>query len=1101
MENNNPSESIAIQIREVAKKALSEEDLRFGVEQILSNYLSSLGIKRTARYERSTFSGGSADSVYGHVVIEYKKPGKLSEKNSIKNITNQLARYLIDFAKESGGTSHQEEALEKMVGVGLDGNKIVFLRYSSTGRKRSSPLPPLPETQTSFFEIEGFAEDNINGGFQIIGPANITKESINLLFLFLRSLSRKLLSPETLTASLGPQSEIARNFVNSFVNALRSAEQKPKVATFFGEWKRIFGIVYGAELDNSKNDLDELTTLYGINNIRRDELLHVFFSVHTYYALLMKLLAIELASLQSGAFVGSIVSDLIVCNEQEMFNKLEFLENGGAFSVLGINNFLEGDFFSWYLDIWDSNLCNSIQSLAHELSDFEPATSTLEPEYTRDLLKKLYQYLVPKKFRHDLGEYFTPDWLAERLLNQVGYHGEIDKRIIDPSCGSGTFPILALKRLRQYAADHVIEPPQLLEAALTNIVGFDLNPLSVIAARTNYLLALGDLLRYRKGNIDIPVYLCDSVLTPVEQDTLFGKNFTITTVVGNFVLPGELVKTGQIPKLCSLIEFCVHNDYSVEQFLRRVKMELSLDMEQSVHDIQELFSKFRLLEHESRNGIWARFIKNAFAPMLVGKFDYVVGNPPWVNWESLSDEYRNSTKHLWVEYGLFTLKGHAARLGGGKKDLSMLFTYASADKYLKSNGKLGFVITQTVFQTKGAGDGFRRFRLGGNELLKAQAVDDMVKVQPFEGAINWTAVLILQKGQTTKYPVTYNVWSKVKGAKTNIDDTLEAVIAKTSRVEFKAQPVDLQKITSPWRTFRPGQINLVNTVLGKSEYKARAGACTWADGIYWMRILNKRPDGLVIIENIPELAKRDIQKIQAVIEPNLLYPFLQWKSIKRFTTKSDRYILMVQDPNTRSGYDENFLKVEYPHTYSYLKHFESILRSRSGFRKYFDTDKDPFYSMYNISSLTYSPYKVIWKTMGNSIDSVVLEEKEDELLGRKCLIHKNTVYSVGLTNRTEAHYLCAILNSRIVTYVAKSYSVSGGKSFGTGIFDFIAIPKYDSSNLDHEHLAQLSIRAHELAEKRKDTSDLEIEINAASLKIWSMDENDLKEINTKKNTR
>ena len=35
-------------------------------------------------------------------------------------------------------------------------------------------------------------------------------------------------------------------------------------------------------------------------------------------------------------------------------------------------------------------------------------------------LKKLYQYLVPKQLRHDLGEYYTPDWLAERLLNQLG---------------------------------------------------------------------------------------------------------------------------------------------------------------------------------------------------------------------------------------------------------------------------------------------------------------------------------------------------------------------------------------------------------------------------------------------------------------------------------------------------------------------------------------------------------------------------------------------------------------------------------------------------------------------------------------------------------
>jgi hypothetical protein len=48
---------------------------------------------------------------------------------------------------------------------------------------------------------------------------------------------------------------------------------------------------------------------------------------------------------------------------------------------------------------------------------------------------------------------------------------------------------------------------QVLEKVLSNVVGFDLNPLAVISARTNYLLGLGDLLRHRKGNIDIPISL------------------------------------------------------------------------------------------------------------------------------------------------------------------------------------------------------------------------------------------------------------------------------------------------------------------------------------------------------------------------------------------------------------------------------------------------------------------------------------------------------------------------------------------------------------------------------------------------------------------
>ena len=123
----------------------------------------------------------------------------------------------------------------------------------------------------------------------------------------------------------------------------------------------------------------------------------------------------------------------------------------------------------------------------------------------------------------------------------------------------------------------------------------------------------------------------------------------------------------------------------------------------------DLYKELVRLNSENKNGIWARIIKNAFAPIFIGKVNYIARNPPWVNWESLPADYRDSMKPIWEKYGLFSLSGSAGRLGGGKKDLSMLFVYSCLDNYLGEGGKLGFVITQTVFKTKGAGDGFRNF--------------------------------------------------------------------------------------------------------------------------------------------------------------------------------------------------------------------------------------------------------------------------------------------------------------------------------------------------------------------------------------------------------
>ena len=62
---------------------------------------------------------------------------------------------------------------------------------------------------------------------------------------------------------------------------------------------------------------------------------------------------------------------------------------------------------------------------------------------------RLYQNLVPKRVRHDLCEYFTPDWLAELVLKEVEYDGNLEKRVLDPACG-GSFYFLQIVQKQFY---------------------------------------------------------------------------------------------------------------------------------------------------------------------------------------------------------------------------------------------------------------------------------------------------------------------------------------------------------------------------------------------------------------------------------------------------------------------------------------------------------------------------------------------------------------------------------------------------------------------------------------------------------------------------
>ncbi len=676
-EHGQDVEDLAAAIRHLADTAESEMDLQVKVEKLLDPFLPKIPGATLDRYGHATQLGGIQDALHGNVIIEYERPGKLAKPAGLGECLRQLRQYLAEEAQRHG---HQSTAaLKRMVGIGLDGRQIVFVRYR--GKDAAPFIPPKKLSPQMAFFPESRTHD-----FYVDGPHPVTGESVGTFLGYLHSLARLPLTPEALAETFGPKAGIAQAVIGTLYEKVRKAGNQ-RVETFFAEWHRIFGIVYGQDIGKAEADARALGKQFGVPTVPK--LKEFLFCVHTYFALLMKLLAAEVMTLQRGAMLQSFIAPLVSAPPEDFRKALKDLEDGGLFAGQGINNFLEGDFFSWYLSVWDKSMAEELRAMLRALARFDPRTPYLAPEQSRDLLKKLYQYLVPKKLRHDLGEFYTPDWLAEHLLNQLEYTGDLDKRLLDPACGSGTFLVLAIRRMKEWALQHdpPIDAETVAKKILQNLCAFDLNPIAVIAARTNFLLAMGELVRYVRP-IEIPVYMCDSVLTPSEYAELFGKGYRIPTAAGEFEIPGEIVTSGQMEKLAALLEQCARGDYSVREFLNRAKRELAVTHHATFEGLTALFEHIHKLEKQNRNGIWARWLKNAFAPLFKGKFDYIAGNPPWINWESLASEYRSATAKLWHKYGLFSLKGHAARLGGGKKDFAMLFAYAAMDNYLDKGGKL-----------------------------------------------------------------------------------------------------------------------------------------------------------------------------------------------------------------------------------------------------------------------------------------------------------------------------------------------------------------------------------------------------------------------------
>ena len=1055
---------IAHDIRAAAEKAHNEADLVAEVEKLLDRFDRNSDFDIQLHLERErTLLNGRADAVYNRLVIEYEPPHSLQKTNSAH--TN---RHAIDQVKQymDGLERLDRHKKERLAGVVLDGYFFIFIRHREERWFEDDPLP-------------------------------VDAHSTQTFLRYLLSLSTELaLTPDNLERDFGENSNTARQVVPAFYKAIKET-QNPKAKILFQQWQRQFQEVSGYDPSSGQLDTAEIGKEYAIKD-KNPDLDRLFFAIHTYYATFIKLLALQVAYFYLMPKVGSGLASSSDYPSDKLCDYLQEMERGGLFAQLGIRNFLEGDFFGWYLDIWDEKLDIAMRRLISDLANYSLVTLDIDPEETRDLLKQLYQNLMPKKLRHALGEYYTPDWLAERLLNQLGYEGDPKTRLLDPACGSGTFLVLAIKRIRKYADDKMLPPARVLEQILTNVVGYDLNPLAVISSRTNYLLALGDLLESRRGDITIPIYICDSILTPSEGTDLFTQNgYSFNTTVGRFSVPHSLVKAHYIDQLTDLLEECIHSQLSTEVFQTRFLQMFPLREPQDTSEINlalKLYQQLISYEEKGINGIWARIIKNAFAPLFQDKFDLIAGNPPWVNWESLPTEYRQDTKPLWVYHGLFPHSGMDTILGKGKKDISMLMTYVSTENYLKDGGRLGFVITQSVFKTAGAGQGFRRFILGNNIPLAIIGVDDMASLKPFEGATNRTAIVILEKNRLTRYPLNaYSVWYKPGGGATIQEDLSLAEITGSKIVSyrsFSAKPVDDTDITSPWITGRLRAIQATKIVLGKSYYRAYEGSNTGgANGIFWLEIVNRRPGNLVVVSNITEGAKREVESIQSAIEDGLIFPLLRGRDVKRWSTKPQASILMVQDPTKRRGYDEGWLSRTYPKTYSYLKRFEKPLLERSAYRRYFNSQDDPFYSMFNIGMYTFLPYKVVWREQADGLTAAVTESIES-----KVVIPDHKLMLVGLEDKNEAYYLCALLNSSPARYIVSSYGIS--ISLNTHILEHVRVPAFIDTNNICINLSLLSQQAHELT-KEGDLAkivDIEGEIDRLAASIWELTEEELREI-------
>ncbi len=228
-------------------------------------------------------------------------------------------------------------------------------------------------------------------------------------------------------------------------------------------------------------------------NIYGYEISSDLFLKHTYFTHVLKII-----------FISKFYKGL---NFEEFYK--EYLKNN-------VRQIFEYDFFFWTK--FDKVNVKKIYDMFHNLKFAK-----------EDLFTNLYQQIFLSDIRHRIGEFFTPSNLVQKMLDSSYKFG---LKVLDPSCGSGNFIINIIIKILGSK-----ESIKSKIKAISEVFGFDINPLAVMTVRVNISLLL---IEYFKDNYlltNFNIFLIDS-LFPELYERDFNDDFnnlynSFDLVIGN----------------------------------------------------------------------------------------------------------------------------------------------------------------------------------------------------------------------------------------------------------------------------------------------------------------------------------------------------------------------------------------------------------------------------------------------------------------------------------------------------------------------------------------------------------------------------------------
>ena len=435
-------------------------------------------------------------------------------------------------------------------------------------------------------------------------------------------------------------------------------------------------------------------------------------------------------------------------------------------------------------------------------------------------------------------------------------------------------------------------------------------------------------------------------------------------------------------------------------------------------------------------------------PLTERKVDVIIGNPPWIAQHALHNgNYKKYLKERSMEYGLIE-KNKVHNIPN--LELASLFFCHCTSQYLNHGGVIGFVMPRSILDASQHAS-FRKFQ---NPLMNLFQVYDLEKVQPMFRIPS--CVIFAKKGSETKFPVKMiEMDGQLNSSNEQIVDASKSLKNKIS--EFT--PIIRDRKNSPYhKKFKKGA-DLIPRIFWYVDIKSDS-------------FLGFNPENPHIVSSYNKHAKSPWKemKMEGNVAKEFLFNTLVATDLVPFGILQRRLVflpIIIKNGDIDVFDSFNHPQISNTDTSKYLENVEDIWKKYS---------KGTANSMTTYQWINYQGklaqqnikynFKVVFAGSATYMTAAVLKPKEPYSIKINELEFKTNnfiadyaTYYFDTNDENEAHYLVAVLNSKIIDDLIKPEQSKG--NFGPRNINKLPltfdIPTFNPSSLEHAELAKLSM--------------------------------------------